>query len=61
MNSQEEFMKDGDLSWSLINGQDFIRREVWRISKENSDENKIQVDEESICSSMAIIEGNFGN
>lgn len=40
MNSQEEFMKDGDFSWSLINGQDFIQREVWRISKENSDENK---------------------
>lgn len=55
-------MKDGDFSWSLINEQDFInRKEVQGISKEKDGGNKDPVDKDSICSSMAVIEGNFGN
>lgn len=37
---KKEFMKDGDFSWSSMNEQNFISREVWRISKENIYENK---------------------
>lgn len=60
--TKKEFMKDGDFSWSLINEQDFInRKEVQGISKEKDGGNKDPVDKDSICSSMAVIEGNFGN
>lgn len=53
-------MKDGDVSFCLTHWQDFLKgEEVQRIFREKDDENK-DGGGSSICSSMAVIEGNLG-